>query len=104
MSPLLRASLSAVSILLVGFATQRAPIPNQPLTVCEVLEHLSEYRGQVIEVRGSWNGGDLWGACPSAKPRTSMWPAIELNRFGVRDWGTAEAAAKRASQAHGTKP
>jgi len=54
--------------------------------MCEVFQNLSAHRGKVVEVRGAWNGGDLWGDCAETSFGGGMSPAIELHPSRSRDF------------------
>ena len=52
---------------------------GRPLSVCDVLKDHSKYQGQVVEVRGEWDGS-LVASCPVLKTGYYEWPnAIIIN-------------------------
>jgi hypothetical protein len=81
-----------------------AQVPSRPLTVCEVFRNLSAYRGKVVEVRGAWNGGELWGDCAETSFGEGMWPAIVLDPSSARDFDKETAIVNRLSKTRGTRP
>ena len=73
--------LRIIYILQILLPTEITPInPTQPLTVCDVLKDLQEYRGKIVQIRGRWNGPILEGrACAPLKTGDYEWewqPAV----------------------------
>ena len=69
--------LRIIYILQILLPTEITPInPTQPLTVCDVLKDLQEYRGKIVQIRGRWNGPILEGrACAPLKTGDYEWPS-----------------------------
>jgi hypothetical protein len=88
----------------VFFSFQRqiaTPPAQNPLSVCQVLQNLSTYRGQLIQIEGEWDGlnGTLIGDCPRLNLKGKTWPSeIQLavpNDGSVRqeepaNWATSD--------------
>jgi len=70
--------LRGITVIRLALFAQRqdlVPInPGQPLTVCEVLQDLSSYRGKNIEIRGVWAGAYLIDDCAQLKTGGHIWP------------------------------
>jgi hypothetical protein len=73
---LLTLGLQMMVVAAIFQLPQLEPINRQPLSVCEVLQDLKTYRGQIIQIRGRWTGDSLEGDCPtSLKTGDYEWPS-----------------------------
>lgn len=75
---MLRALLSkgVLAGLLLVQVSQPIPVNgDKPLDVCTVLKNIQTYRGEIISIRGRWDGDDIQGDCGIT--------SREDNRFGI---------------------
>jgi len=100
----MRKTLLALFVLFGSREVVTSQVPARPITVCEVFQNLEAYRGKVIEVRGAWNGEELWGDCAETSFGVGMWPAIALHPSRAQEFNKQAATAKRLSQKRGTRP
>src|SRR5437867_4356539 len=87
-----------VAVFLLGL--QFVPINQTPLNVCEVLQNLDRYRGQLVQIRagfGPW--GDLHGNCPPLRTGdhtwvNGIWLALPTGEHGPVAWDVMAAFLK----------
>ena len=58
------------------FAQPKPIKPQQPFTVCYVLQNLDSLGGKIIQVRGAWYGGEMREECKTQlKTEDHVWPS-----------------------------